>query len=479
MAINGPLKAVPGSAEYLESQLSGPELSCRHFPKYRAEEDHRYPSRLGFFSSDPEPKITYLDTKKLCIACLVATVPDGFNYIPPSTPATSAPLPIKTPELPSQVFQAGHHRLNRGSQPVPTPSHLIAPPVSIDLAQSPWLQHGWSWMKSQRKPFYVDALYPLNDRPPIVRAIVTRDAEIATHSGTPYAGQIITLNSTVLQTEFQQSTVTSTIKQVTVKKKESEDGKKKKTATSTTKAKPQDTNRGPKSTSSDIPPVPTPKVAANLQNDLGPRSPNTVSLSKASSKEATSTSISSKTVSTTGSVQSKPRNGTSDTKLKAETGLKSEGLVKSGAHSSAASSVIPTAKITEERHISSSITNWQDLMMPMPQPTPGLDTKAVAGNVVNTEASLAGKISLGQAKPPGKDTANLTQVRNTSLTEVCIDSSVVTDIIFHRQPQQQQPHGQPSHRRNSQHLRQANVILQRTGAATTLSHFKTTATYHL
>lgn len=137
MAINGPLKAVPGSAEYLESQLSGPELSCRHFPKYRAEEDHRYPSRLGFFSSDPEPKITYLDTKKLCIACLVAAVPDGFNYIPPSTPATSAPLPIKTPELPSQlVIIVSTEGLNRCPCPVTSLPHLC---------QSTWhSRHGFN-----------------------------------------------------------------------------------------------------------------------------------------------------------------------------------------------------------------------------------------------------------------------------------------------------------------------------------------------
>ena len=72
-------EALPGTAEYLATKLTGHDYACVHFPKINAKHDS-IPYRLGLFSAS-SGDISLLETRKLCIKCFEDVVPNGnYNY---------------------------------------------------------------------------------------------------------------------------------------------------------------------------------------------------------------------------------------------------------------------------------------------------------------------------------------------------------------------------------------------------------------
>jgi hypothetical protein len=68
-----------GTAEQLESKLTGHGYACPHFPKFRSQESG-YPSRLGFFHGNDNSKIRYVELDKLCENCRSDVVPTSKEY---------------------------------------------------------------------------------------------------------------------------------------------------------------------------------------------------------------------------------------------------------------------------------------------------------------------------------------------------------------------------------------------------------------
>lgn len=193
---------IPGSAEYVVTRLSGVELACPHFPKYRAHDvrhQQRYPSRLAFFHASSAETITsYLDTGKLCIQCLDETVPDGFNYW--STPTPSRPpgdtgtiTTENTSEnagaLPLSLFRAGtedfHHSQAR-SESTSVSGHHMTAPVSIRVPGGDGAKEVWRWLKTKSKPFYVNQLHLTEGWSPQAQLAADWDSTIAEKIGTPF-----------------------------------------------------------------------------------------------------------------------------------------------------------------------------------------------------------------------------------------------------------------------------------------------------
>jgi hypothetical protein len=164
----------PGSAEYLSTLLSGPDLSCPHPDKLRPSWEQGIPSRLGFFQFSSD-NISYLDTKNLCRACYDAAVPDGFlawsgmygGYTnvysedfeyPEESPEGFAPATMRM--FPAQI-QAGTEEFyipQDGSQSNPHPPNWDKRPVFFPKGPEP-LQLVWDFFKWAKWPFYIDLLH--------------------------------------------------------------------------------------------------------------------------------------------------------------------------------------------------------------------------------------------------------------------------------------------------------------------------------
>lgn len=189
---------IPGSAEFVAGCLSGLELACPHFPKYRADGDahhQRYPSRLGFFhASSAETRTSYLDTGKLCIPCLDAAVPDGFNYW--STPTPSRPQDPSSAQPGSNsnnaapvalsLFRAGtegfvHTQLRSGSASLA--ARRSSAPASIFMHGADGAKETWQWLEAQRKPFYMNELHLTEGWSPQAQLAAAGDSQIAEKIG--------------------------------------------------------------------------------------------------------------------------------------------------------------------------------------------------------------------------------------------------------------------------------------------------------
>ncbi|KAF7530882.1 hypothetical protein G7054_g9425 [Neopestalotiopsis clavispora] len=197
--------STPGSAEYLAQHLNGRGLGCSHFPKYHAEDSQglrRYPSRLGFFYFTTSTIcISFLDTKKLCEACLDLVVPKGFNYWS-NLPHTffsavsedahvlsfeaSRPPPGVWPEVTvsnntdPKMFQAGAEGFNsQEAQMERNRPHLITLPLVLPISLLAGAEQPWSWLVHERKPFYIPQLHITKGWHLLTRKTLEADQRIA------------------------------------------------------------------------------------------------------------------------------------------------------------------------------------------------------------------------------------------------------------------------------------------------------------
>ncbi|KAI3338177.1 hypothetical protein F4824DRAFT_509408 [Ustulina deusta] len=192
-----------GSAEYTATYLTTRSLGCSHPVKYHVDdtqEHSKYPSRLGFFHiTAKEPMISFLDTRKLCRACLDAVVPDGFHFwsaysIINGTSATDlrAPEPrwvnmASSSDNYPPLTQAGTEGFPHVSLSLKIiPSHLVSPPVVLSIPKVPGAKEAWEWLQIERKPFYIDQLHLIKGWSLIVERRAKTDSMIAERIGTAY-----------------------------------------------------------------------------------------------------------------------------------------------------------------------------------------------------------------------------------------------------------------------------------------------------
>ncbi|KAF2962892.1 hypothetical protein GQX73_g10675 [Xylaria multiplex] len=192
-----------GSAEYTATYLTTRGLGCSHPVKYHADgtqKHSKYPSRLGFFHvTSQEPRISFLDTRKLCSACLDAVVPDGFHFwsaysIINGTSATESRAPeprwldmASSSDNYPPLVQAG----TEGFPHVPLlsgliPPHLISPPVVLSIPKVTGAKATWEWLQTRKQPFYIDQLHLTKGWSLIVERRAKIDTMIAEQSGTAY-----------------------------------------------------------------------------------------------------------------------------------------------------------------------------------------------------------------------------------------------------------------------------------------------------
>lgn len=198
-----------GSAEFVCTQIGGSGLSCPHFPRYRVRNfsNPPYPSRLGFFhAASAEPRISYIQTAKLCVKCLNLAVPDGYNFWSMIASASGENHPdgkhdsqgSKTQEegwlkaAPSAdryppLYEAGAETFSPGSQrPNALPSHIQREPMSVPIPLVLGAGDAWGWLQEQRKPFYIDQLHLTKEWSVTVERTAETDAKIAHQTGTPF-----------------------------------------------------------------------------------------------------------------------------------------------------------------------------------------------------------------------------------------------------------------------------------------------------
>ncbi len=180
-----------GTAEYLVSvKLTNGSRGCKHFRKIRAgESDCPFPSILGFFH-ESDDNISYLEISKLCATCCHDAVPDGYNSWSVSfnepqsddthsnTPASSLLDISPSQEFYPPIFQAGTEIFAASRSAVNSETHS-AEPARVALPDVPDAAPAWRWLKSERKPFYLDQLHLVKDKSPMVRQNAARDARIA------------------------------------------------------------------------------------------------------------------------------------------------------------------------------------------------------------------------------------------------------------------------------------------------------------
>ncbi|KAI0890816.1 hypothetical protein F4806DRAFT_485141 [Annulohypoxylon nitens] len=201
---NAPGNALPGSAEWLSTHLTGLGFGCKHLQKYsiRNEQiDSVFPSRLGFFynAAENNARISFLDTKKLCNNCLALVVPEGYNcWLTSKCPSTGPqsnslclPPPSASPSLESfpLFFQAGTERLFdvHGMPRVAVKLCLQATaPVAVPMPQLPGLKEAWGWIQCQRKPFYIDQLHLTKGWNNLAQRAAERDCIIVQKHGLAY-----------------------------------------------------------------------------------------------------------------------------------------------------------------------------------------------------------------------------------------------------------------------------------------------------
>ena len=183
-----------GTAEYLNSLLTGPDHSCPHTNKKKTKE---MPHRMGFFRQT-DGTHTYLDTAKVCQQCYDLAIPEGFNVWSTAYKASANPM---TPEnrarlegdgtlsgnwaalsMPSArgyyppMFQAG---TEDGPDPRPVTDRLL--PTNAEATEL------WRYLQHEGKPFYVDQLHltrPWNPNAPDQRA---EDRRVARENHLAYA----------------------------------------------------------------------------------------------------------------------------------------------------------------------------------------------------------------------------------------------------------------------------------------------------
>ncbi|KAF4950038.1 hypothetical protein FGADI_8484 [Fusarium gaditjirri] len=160
---------IQGSAEHVSSLLPRYGLGCPHYLvcSSGASQTQWYPKRLGFFSShNPDLIIFYLDTKNICSDCLKIFAPSGFNFwslLPdPSGGIGKLGNPPRKWLSPSGQAEQFINLLKIGGG--------VSDPAIVPLPSSPAAMAAWEWIKSQKKPFYIDQLHlaprwsPINER---------------------------------------------------------------------------------------------------------------------------------------------------------------------------------------------------------------------------------------------------------------------------------------------------------------------------
>lgn len=198
MAIN------PGSAEFVSSLLGVRGQGCPHFPKYDAnkpELHQQYPSRLGFFhTTSPELYISFLDTNKFCVHCLILAVPDGFNFWSLIANADGRGSTSSPPEgwlknvtasadCYPKLFQVGTESFQHPSiRRRPIPSHLATIPIQIPIPQASNAKEAWDWLAApdQQKPFYIDQLHLAGGWKRLVEKTAEADVAISVKVGKPF-----------------------------------------------------------------------------------------------------------------------------------------------------------------------------------------------------------------------------------------------------------------------------------------------------
>ncbi|KAJ2998947.1 hypothetical protein NUW58_g157 [Xylaria curta] len=192
-----------GSAEYTATYLTTRSLGCSHLAKYRPDDIQglsKYPRRLGFFHiTAKEPKISLLDTTKLCNECLDNVVPDGFCYwstysIVKGTGATDsqapqlrwlnmAPSSDSYPPLTLAGTEGFPHVSLRPEVILP---NLITPTVVLSIPKIPGAKEAWEWLQAEEKPFYIDQLHLVKGWSSLAERLAKNDSTIAERIGIAY-----------------------------------------------------------------------------------------------------------------------------------------------------------------------------------------------------------------------------------------------------------------------------------------------------
>ncbi|RTE73156.1 hypothetical protein BHE90_012420 [Fusarium euwallaceae] len=194
-----------GSAEFLSHLIKGRAVSCPHYPKYPkkkdpltsgilTEGDPIFPSRLGFFHhSQSEPRVSYLETNKVCLECLCQAVPNGYNFWSMTVdakdePSPSSPWPLEVAPLSAVdsvlLVQAG----TEGFYPDSSTSLPGATPIMVPIPDVPRAKEAWQWLQDERKPFYIDQLHHSKGRKLTIsgKKAVKSDASIVSNHGVSF-----------------------------------------------------------------------------------------------------------------------------------------------------------------------------------------------------------------------------------------------------------------------------------------------------
>jgi len=160
--------------------LQGRGLGCGHFPRYNTKDtnqpDVQFPSRLGFFQcTESEPRISILDTEKLCLSCLRQVVPNGYNFWSVLTNGQDDDLGSTRLQAPSLL----------GNYPpfVQAGTEKFPEPVVLPIPDVPQAKDAWEWLKNEQKPFYLDHLHLTKRLTVSVKRAAERDFNIVSAHG--------------------------------------------------------------------------------------------------------------------------------------------------------------------------------------------------------------------------------------------------------------------------------------------------------
>ncbi|KAJ1323371.1 hypothetical protein MN608_11520 [Microdochium nivale] len=186
-----------GSAESVAGLLSSITLRCGHFPGHLANVSAEYPSRLGFFpSSKSDNRVGFLDTQRVCTPCLKTLVPDGYNFWPMSTKLTdqtnkttqSVQGPGSDQDCHPFIFSIGTETPGGLQYCGGLSPNVLAVQelVRIPIPNVPEAKEAWSWLVSERRPFYMNQLHLVHGWSPYAQVAAAFDFEIAKQHGTAY-----------------------------------------------------------------------------------------------------------------------------------------------------------------------------------------------------------------------------------------------------------------------------------------------------
>ncbi|RDW58799.1 hypothetical protein BP6252_13275 [Coleophoma cylindrospora] len=188
-----------GTAEQLESKLTGYGYACPHFPKFRNRESG-YPSCLGFFYGNDANRVSYVEVEKLCKTCLSEIIPTSkdYNVWLSSGVQVARGGALKencvwnTPQ-PSIGFQldliqggtAVHGREVAGPPAIRERAHrgFYNSPVTITIAMGGLEEEAWSWLMKSGKPFYIEQLHLVKKQSPWAVRTAMEDFRIAKGHG--------------------------------------------------------------------------------------------------------------------------------------------------------------------------------------------------------------------------------------------------------------------------------------------------------